>query len=125
MPCGSARPSTTAVPGRSRGWRSSPAWWPTWWASPCSDGLGLALPGHRDVLGGPGHVDALARARPRGVDHVEPQVAWNVHPAARRELEAPPGVLHVRQTVHVELEDLRRDLHAQAVAGAQVLVDPH
>ena len=41
-----------------------------------------------------------------------------------RELQLAVAVLDVRQAVDVELEDLRRVLHAEPVAGAQVLVDP-
>src|SRR5262249_43804240 len=71
------------------------------------------------------HVDALARALAGRVQHLQPQVGWDVHPAARDELEIVPGVLHVGQTIDVELKDFRGILHTKAVAGTQVLVDPH
>src|SRR6266542_434187 len=80
--------------------------------------------GHLGAVLRPYHMDALARAVPRRVDHLQPQVGGHVHPATRGELEPSGVVLHIGQAVDVELEHLRRILHAQPVAGAQVLVDP-
>src|SRR5690242_5353774 len=49
----------------------------------------------------------------------------NVDARARCELQLTGAVLDVGQAVDVELEDLRRVLHAEPVTGAQILVDPH
>jgi hypothetical protein len=69
-------------------------------------------------------VDALARALLGRVDHVEPEVLRNLGLAAGHGLQLAVGALDVGEAVDVELEHLRRVLHAQPVAGAQVLVHP-
>src|SRR5262249_4210373 len=71
-----------------------------------------------------GHVDAVARAVVRGIDHVQPQVGRYVHPRACGQLQLTGAVLDVRQAVDVELEDLGRVLHTESVTRTQILVDP-
>src|SRR5262245_33763034 len=79
--------------------------------------------------------DALARALLGGLDHLGHQAVADRRRAGRadegrgaatgRAADARPGLLlDVGQAVVVQTEDRTGDLHADAVAGAQVLVDP-
>src|SRR5690606_32188439 len=70
------------------------------------------------------HVDADAGTVLGRVDHVSPQVGGDIHLAARGELQLAGAVLDVRQAVDVEFEHVRGVLRAEAIAGAQILVDP-
>src|SRR4030095_16739935 len=69
-------------------------------------------------------VYAVSRALLRRVNHLERQVGRHAgpHPGGLQQLTG--GVLDVGKAVDVELEDLRRVLHAEAVTGAEILVDP-
>ena len=105
--CASARPSTTAGPGRSPGWRSSPGWSPRWSAVRCSEaypsGPGRAVAarpvGQSSSASGPAtstssrahHVDAVARALLRGVDHLEPQVRRARRPGCPARCRSSPS----------------------------------
>src|SRR5207248_5433425 len=81
--------------------------------------------GHLDLVRGALDVDALAGALLGRVDHVQPKAVRYVDPATRGKLQFSGVVLDVGESVDVELEDLGRVLHAQPVAGAQVLIHPY
>src|SRR5215475_6046968 len=49
----------------------------------------------------------------------------HIRARAGRHHQLAVGGLDVRETVDVELEDLRGVLHAQPIAGAEILINPH
>ena len=71
----------------------------------------------RTWMHSPGHSRAASTTS-------KPQVLGHVDAGARVGQQLAVGILDVRQAVDVELEHLRRVLHAQPVAGAQILVHP-
>ena len=70
------------------------------------------------------HVDTVARAFLGGVDHVEAEVGRYGGAGAGGSQEVSRGVLDVGEAVYVKLEHLGCVLHAQSVAGAEVLIHP-
>jgi len=81
--------------------------------------------GYLDVVLGPADMDAFTRALLGRIDHVEAQMLRHVDPATGAELQLTGRILHVGQPVDVEFEDLGGILDAEAVTGAQVLVNRH
>lgn len=69
-------------------------------------------------------MDALTRTLLRRVHHVRQKRQRNTRRSALLLQQLVRRALHVRQTVDVQLEHLRRVLRADPVAGTQVLIDP-
>jgi hypothetical protein len=69
-------------------------------------------------------VNAQARAFASRKHDLVVRVSRDVGARSRLGEQRAVGVLHVSETVDVELEDVARLLDAKAVTGAQVLVDP-
>src|SRR6185312_15742676 len=80
--------------------------------------------GDLDVVVAPHDVDAVAGALFGRVDDIQAQAGRHTGALARCGEQVTGVVLHVREPVDVELEDLGCVLDTQAVAGAQILVDP-
>src|SRR4051794_21567870 len=88
-------------------------------------GRGLCLgTGYLDVVARPDDVDAVARALLGRADDVQAQTGRDVGALPRCGEQVAGLVLDVGEPVDVELEHLRRVLHTQPIAGAQLLVDP-
>jgi tRNA A58 N-methylase Trm61 len=91
-------------------------------------GRGLELgvrPGNLNAVAHPDDVDARTWTLSGRFDHLVERVRRDVGLRGRVGQQVTGGVLHVRQAVDVELEDVARLLNTDPVTCAQVLVDPH
>ena len=86
-------------------------------------GLGVR-PGDFDTVRGAEHVNAGAGTLAGGLYDLVERVGRDINLRRRCGQQLAAGVLDVGQTVDIELEDVACFLHADPVAGAQVLVDP-
>jgi hypothetical protein len=81
--------------------------------------------GHDHVVGGAPDVDALPGTLPGRVDDRQDEIEGDrdARLGAGEQLGVRT-VLHISDAVDVELEHVRRILRADAVAGAQIVIDP-
>jgi hypothetical protein len=79
--------------------------------------------GDLDVVGRTDDVDTVARALGGGGNHLQTQVRGHIGAAAGIGEEFVT-LLDVGEAVYVEFKHLGRVLDAEAVTGAQVLIDP-
>ena len=69
-------------------------------------------------------MNARSRAFLGGGNHIEAQVRRDVDLCAGRQMQLSVAGFDVGEPIDVELEHLRRVLHAQPIPGTQLLIDP-